>query len=69
MKCDFCGSTSVIKTSDGFRCRKPDCEGATQVMREGVPCKVCDEKMEYWGLNSWGEPSYKCDNCNTVVKL
>lgn len=69
MKCDFCGSTRVIQTGEGFRCRNPQCEGAQKMMQPGVQCNECGEKMDYRGLDSYGTPSYKCTGCGVVTKL
>jgi hypothetical protein len=68
MKCDYCQSTRVIQTGEGYRCRNPQCEGSKVEMKAGVLCD-CGEKMDFKGLNSYGEPSYKCTACGNTVKL
>ncbi|MBY0403785.1 MAG: hypothetical protein K2X66_07780 [Cyanobacteria bacterium] len=69
MKCDYCQSTKVIKTGDGYKCRDSQCEGSKLEMKAGVVCEQCGDKMEFRGLNSYGEPSYKCTSCGISVKL
>jgi hypothetical protein len=67
--CTYCGSTRVIKSEAGIKCRDGSCEGSRTVMQPGIPCTQCGEKMEYRGLNSWGEPNYKCGDCGYVTTL
>jgi hypothetical protein len=67
--CTFCGNTRVLKTEDGIKCRNPQCEGSKTVMPLGVLCEDCEVPMAYVGLNSWGEPNYKCPECGVNVKL
>lgn len=69
MQCQYCGGTKLIKTEAGYRCRNGQCQGATQLMQAAVNCEDCGEEMEFKGLNSWGEPSYRCQSCGTTVKL
>jgi hypothetical protein len=69
VSCLVCGGTRVIKTEAGIRCRDAACEGSKAVINPGVVCERCDEKMEYYGLNSWGEPNYRCPECGYSAKL
>jgi hypothetical protein len=67
--CTFCGGTRVIKTSDGIKCRDNQCEGSKTAMQPALQCDQCEEPMQYMGLNSWGEPNYKCPSCGVISKL
>jgi transposase-like protein len=67
--CIYCGGTRVIKTSDGIKCRDAQCEGSKTVMQPTLVCDLCGEAMTYLGLNSWGEPNYKCQDCGATAKL
>lgn len=69
MQCTYCGATRLIQTDAGYKCRNAECEGSKTLIQAGVVCEACDEPMEFKGLNSWGEPSYKCMACGTTVKL
>ncbi len=69
MQCSFCGSERVIQTESGYRCRNAGCEGFKVTMQSAILCDDCQETMEYRGLNSWGEPSYKCTECGMIKKL
>jgi hypothetical protein len=69
MQCTHCGNTRLIQTEGGYKCRNTNCEGFKTPMQPGVMCEDCNEPMEFKGLNSWGEPSYRCSACGVTVKL
>ena len=67
--CTFCGGSRVIRTADGIKCRDGQCEGSRTVMQPALACDLCGEPVTYQGLNSWGEPNYKCQDCGNTIKL
>jgi formamidopyrimidine-DNA glycosylase len=48
---------------------KSSCEGAKEVMQDGVPCEDCGEPMDYKDLDSYGRPKYFCQDCGITVTL
>jgi len=67
--CMVCGGSRVIKTAEGIKCRDSACSGSKALQPVALSCEICDEPMTYQGLNSWGEPNYRCPQCGTLAKL
>ncbi len=70
-RCPICDGRTM-KTSEGIKCMNSNCDGSKAPIdmgKDDMTCKKCGQKLQYIGLNSYGEPKYACAACGVTTKL